>query len=58
MLDEDCYPVEMARNHAYFYLEMPQHGGHGGFYRPGDKETWAERRALEFCQGKLPLIDD
>jgi len=48
MLPEDCYPFDEARNHEYFFLETPEYGGHMGYWWPGVKESWAEKRACEF----------
>ncbi len=48
MLPEECYPYELAKNHEFFYLETPARGGHVGFWRPGQKENRAEKRAYEF----------
>lgn len=45
-----CFPVEIAREHPFFHLEMPREGGHCGFQARGrDEFSWSERRALEFC---------
>lgn len=53
MLPESCYPVEIAQNHPYVYLEMPEFGGHVGFTLPGKSGNWAEHRALEFAEQEL-----
>jgi len=53
ILTPACMPVEIARNHPYFYLELPTEGGHCGFRtRTRDEFTWAERRALEWAEGR------
>lgn len=49
ILMPSCFPTEIAREHPFFYLEMPEQGGHCGFRVSGDKFSWAERRALAFC---------
>lgn len=50
ILTPACMPLEIARNHSYFYLEMPEGGGHCGFRtRKKDEFSWAERRALEWA---------
>ena len=54
MLPESCYPVAIAAEHPYVYLEMPERGGHVGFSLTGSKATWAEERALEFATSLLP----
>jgi predicted alpha/beta-fold hydrolase len=45
-LSESCYPVELARKHPLFHLEMPDYGGHCGFW--DGETTYAEQRAGEF----------
>ena len=49
-LSEKCFPYEIAKENAYFYLETPRWGGHVGF--AGDKSSngayWTESRAYEF----------
>ena len=54
MLKALCYPVEIARSHSYFHLELTAQGGHAGFSRYGGGLNWAERRALGFCQSVRP----
>ncbi|MGF1638114.1 MAG: alpha/beta hydrolase, partial [Cyclobacteriaceae bacterium] len=49
MLPEACFPVALAQKHPYIFLEMPEKGGHVGFYRFGDRYSWAEKRALRFA---------
>ncbi|MBN8682145.1 MAG: alpha/beta fold hydrolase [Chitinophagales bacterium] len=49
-LPPSCYPVDIAREHDFFHLEMPKGGGHCGFRARGDREfSWSEKRALQFC---------
>lgn len=48
ILTPECMPIELAKNHPYFYFEMPKHGGHCGFMTKKNDFSWAERRALEF----------
>ncbi|MCK5207762.1 MAG: alpha/beta fold hydrolase [Cyclobacteriaceae bacterium] len=48
MFPDDCYPYKEAKNHKYFYLETPEKGGHLGYWWPGQKESWAEKRAYQF----------
>ncbi|MBK6610982.1 MAG: alpha/beta fold hydrolase [Sphingobacteriales bacterium] len=45
-----CYPTEIARQSNYFYLELPKHGGHIGFYTANAKNGiyWHDERALSF----------
>ncbi|MBB6611071.1 alpha/beta fold hydrolase [Pontibacter sp. Tf4] len=52
-LAEECYPVEEARTNPYFYLEMPETGGHVGFTEDFRKDVYySEARAVKF------LLDD
>jgi hypothetical protein len=54
ILTPACMPIEIAREHPYFYLELTTGGGHCGFITRGrDPHTWAERRAVEFCEGVI-----
>lgn len=55
MFPEDCYPYKAAKNHKYFFLETPKKGGHMGYWRPGEKVSWAEKRALQFTQQIIGL---
>lgn len=51
-----CYPIEEARRSPYFYLEIPEGGGHCGFITPGlDTEWWPALRARQFL---APLAVD
>lgn len=46
-----CYPTEVARDHVYLSLEIPEHGGHVGFVCFGeDGVYWSERRAAAFLE--------
>jgi len=47
-LSRECYPEKLAAKHPSFYLEVPRWGGHVGFYTPGERYFWSEKRALEF----------
>ncbi len=46
-LGPGCFPREEARESGTFHLEVPDGGGHVGFYAGGG-ESWAEARAAEF----------
>lgn len=53
ILTPECFPVELARKHPYFYFELSPGGGHCGFRAKGDGESsWSERRALAFCEAQ------
>ena len=45
---QECYPIEEAKENDYFYLEIPEHGGHCGFYTSNG--YWSELRAIEFIR--------
>ncbi|WP_291865469.1 alpha/beta fold hydrolase [Maribacter sp.] len=48
-LGEECFPIEIAKNHDYLHLEVPTYGGHVGFY--GKKNiTYTEKRAASFLK--------
>ena len=46
-LGEACYPFEIAENNTNIYLEVPDFGGHVGFWGR-QNSSYAEERALEF----------
>ena len=48
-LSPDCYPTELALKSSYIYLEMPDHGGHVGFVKPGNI-YYSETRARDFLK--------
>jgi len=48
-LSEACYPVQEAQENPFFYLEMPQEGGHVGFTKDFRKDVYySEVRAVRF----------
>jgi predicted alpha/beta-fold hydrolase len=47
-LTTSCFPKEIAENHTFLHLEMPLQGGHVGFQRAGEQETYAEMRTREW----------
>jgi uncharacterized protein len=51
ILSNSCYPINLARKHPYFYLEIPRRGGHVGFTLDRSTELWSEIRALQFVNG-------
>ncbi|MDT0606536.1 YheT family hydrolase [Croceitalea rosinachiae] len=51
-LGDDCYPYEQAETNSNVYLEVPDFGGHVGFW--GKQNTsYAEERALQFFNDPL-----
>lgn len=48
MFPDDCYPYDVAASHPYFHLETPARGGHLGYWWPGKKNSWIEKRAYDF----------
>jgi predicted alpha/beta-fold hydrolase len=52
MLPQSCYPIALAKEHPYIYLEMPEFGGHVGFSLAWKSRNWAEQRALQFIEGE------
>lgn len=55
-LSDTSYPVELARNSEYVYLEMPKRGGHSAF--PISKtESWMPIRVEEFLRAHTPGSD-
>ncbi|MDT0691882.1 alpha/beta fold hydrolase [Salegentibacter sp. F188] len=47
-LSKSSYPVEIAKNSKFLYLEVPKHGGHVGFFQKGEL-YYHEERAVDFC---------
>lgn len=48
-LGKECYPLEAANTNPYLHLEIPQNGGHVGFFGTGNG-TYSEKRAVKFCE--------
>jgi len=46
-LSSECYPIQEAKENSKLHLEIPNHGGHVGFYDENNM-YYNERRALEF----------
>lgn len=46
-----CYPIDEARSNDNLFLEMPENGGHCGFFNYGHGEWWPMTRAREFVHG-------
>ena len=52
-LSKECYPYEEAENSPFIDLEVPEHGGHVGFYqRSKGNVMWSEERILNFLRGQ------
>lgn len=50
LLSAECAPTQLGKQHPLIFVETPARGGHVGFMVPNDEFTWAERRALAFCE--------
>jgi len=55
MLTPECFPVQIAKDSQYLYLEIPKRGGHVGFSMRGKDENWMEVRAFEFVTQVIGL---
>ena len=51
ILPKECYPVALCNKLEHVFLEMPMHGGHVGFWKPGERYAWSELRAGNFIKG-------
>ncbi|MCB0636238.1 MAG: alpha/beta fold hydrolase [Lewinella sp.] len=50
-LSPSCFPVELARQHDFLFLETPSHGGHCGFMSFDEEGgIWSEQRAWVFLE--------
>lgn len=50
-LSKECYPYDEVEKNPYLELEVPEHGGHVGFYqRSKGNVMWSEERTLSFLQ--------
>ena len=52
-LSPGCYPVDIAEESNYLFLEIPKYGGHVGFVQK-KPVMYTEERALEFLNSNLP----
>ena len=52
-LEKESFPVGLCENHKYVYLEIPDHGGHVGFWYPALDRSYTEKRALEFLNQQI-----
>ena len=53
ILPPSCYPKDLCQKHPHLHLEMPRHGGHVGFWKPGKEFAWSEERAMDFLKEVL-----
>jgi uncharacterized protein len=54
VLSESCALLDLAKKSDFIFSEMPNHGGHCGFYMPNsDGLYWGDRRMMEFVKGNL-----
>lgn len=48
-LSLECFPIDIAKSHDLFHLEMPDYGGHVGFTTFNKENVlWSEKRTYEF----------
>ncbi len=48
-LGTDCYPIEEAKNNTLLFLDMPNHGGHVGFFG-SQNISYSEKIGLKFIK--------
>ncbi|NNF01818.1 MAG: alpha/beta hydrolase, partial [Bacteroidia bacterium] len=48
-MPDECYPIGICKGHSYVDIEIPEEGGHVGFFQHGNA-YWSEKRALEFIE--------
>ena len=56
-LSKECYPIDEAQNSEFFFLEMPNYGGHVGFmssFKPKEN-TWLEKRIIRFIKENIQI---
>ena len=52
-LSDQCYPEELARSHADFWLEVPKFGGHVAFVEKRlDGSYWIDHRVMDFIEAQ------
>lgn len=48
-LSKECFPKDLAQEHQYLHLEIPEYGGHIGFVGQNKQGPyWPEKRTFEF----------
>ena len=51
VLSESCAMLDVAKHSNYIFSELPNHGGHCGFYQPNsDGIYWVDKRMIEFVK--------
>jgi uncharacterized protein len=54
VLSESCALLDLAKKSDFIFSEMPNHGGHCGFYMPNsDGLYWGDTRMMEFVKENL-----
>ncbi|WP_215226132.1 YheT family hydrolase [Echinicola shivajiensis] len=48
LLQDRCYPINLAQKKENLFLEMPKRGGHTGFALKNQEFSWVEQRMYEF----------
>lgn len=52
VLSESCAMLDLAKHSDYIFTEVPNYGGHCGFYQSNPDEIyWSDRRMVEFVEG-------
>ncbi len=49
-LGTECYPYEAAKKNPFISLEVPEYGGHVGFFGPKNI-SYSEKKAINFIKG-------
>ena len=51
VLSESCAMLDVAKTSDYIFSELPNYGGHCGFYQPNyDGLYWGDKRMIEFVK--------
>ena len=54
VLSESCAMLDVAKHSDYIFTEVPNHGGHCGFFQPNsDGIYWGDKRIVEFVEGNV-----
>ena len=49
-LSRKSFPINLCQSHEFVYLEMPQDGGHVGFWHSQRHPAYSEKRTLAFLE--------